>query len=75
MSKSVWVVAKRIWCDRVQGEVDLLEERVYPLEVLPDVSSPFQVRSRKCEKGVDCNLDGYRCRWSGLNPDYDPFAE
>lgn len=56
-------------------EAELLEERVYPADILPDVGAPYQVWARKCSLGVNCNLAGYACRWSFINPDYDPFAE
>ena len=75
MATVVWEVVDRIWCERVGQESDLLEERVYPDEVLPGAGRPFQARARKCAFGVECNLVGYRCRWSFTNPDYDPFAK
>ncbi len=75
MPTIIWEVTKKIWCDRVKKEVDLLEERVYPDEPVPDVGKPFQVLARKCPLGVECNLIGFACRWSGLNPNYDPFVE
>lgn len=75
MATKIWVKTDRIWCDRKKDEVDLLEERIYPDDVVPDPSVPYKVNARKCTEWLDCNLLGYACTWSGLNPDYDPFAD
>ena len=75
MPKIVWETTNKIWCDRTRQEVDLLEERIYPDEALPEVGLTFRVRARKCPLGLECNLEGFACRWSGLNPNYDPFVE
>jgi hypothetical protein len=74
MADSIWLVVDRVWCDRTQTAADLLEERVFPAEVLPDAKVPYQVRARKCSLGLECNLLGYTCRWSYTNPNYDPFG-
>ncbi|MBI4771241.1 MAG: hypothetical protein HY784_12740 [Chloroflexi bacterium] len=74
MSTVVWEVAKKIWCDAMRQEAELLEERVYPDERLLAVGAPYRVRARKCSLGIECNLAGYDCRWAATNPDYDPFA-
>jgi hypothetical protein len=75
MATVVWKTIKTIRCDRVGQEAELLEERVYFDDPLPDVGQPFRVRARKCSLGTECNLAHYACRWSYLNPDYDPFAD
>jgi hypothetical protein len=75
MATVVWEAVSRQWCDLMHQEADLLEERVYPADILPDVGRPYLVWARKCSLGVRCNLAGYTCRWSYLNPDYDPFVE
>jgi hypothetical protein len=75
MAAIVWEVVKKIQCDRLKEEADLLEERVYPDESVPDPARPYQVRARKCSLGMDCNLAGYTCVWAYNNPNYDPFAE
>jgi hypothetical protein len=59
----------------VGREAELLEERVYLDDPFPDVGQPFHVRARKCSLGADCNLAEYACRWSYINPNYDPFGE
>jgi hypothetical protein len=76
MATIMWQTLKDMHCDRVKQDVALVEERIYPADFIPYHGDPdYQVRSRRCTYGTDCNLAGYACRWSGLNPDYDPFAE
>lgn len=75
MSSQVWVKKESQFCFRVKQTVYLLEERVYPGNTIPDIGEPYQVRAQKCSAGLECNLVGMRCRWSGLNPTYDPFYE
>jgi hypothetical protein len=67
-------IVKTIRCDRLRQDADLVEERVYSPDPLPDVGRPYQVRACRCSSGDDCNLLGYACRWSYINPDHDPFA-
>lgn len=73
MATVEWVAVKRIWCDRIGKEAELMEQRVYPADHLSD-AEPYHIKARKCSWGMDCNLAGYRCRWSFLNPAYDPFG-
>jgi hypothetical protein len=75
MSTTVWEVIDTIRCDRTGEKAQLLEERVYAGDPVPDVGRPFHVRARKCSLGGECNLAGYACRWSYLNPNFDPFAD
>lgn len=74
MSDSIWLVVDRIWCDRMQAEAQLMEERVFADETLIGPNEPYQVRGRKCSFGLACNLIGYQCRYAMNNPNYDPFA-
>jgi hypothetical protein len=74
MAVMTWEVVGKTWCDRVKAEVELLEQRIYPGEVVPDPQAPFQVRARKCTCGLECNLAGFACQYSFTNPNYDPFA-
>jgi hypothetical protein len=73
MASQVEEVISRTWCGRVPEQAVLLEERVYPLDIMPDSALSYQVLARKCAFGQDCQLAGIPCRWSGLNPNYDPF--
>jgi hypothetical protein len=75
MASIVWKTVKKIHCDCVGQEAELLEERIYLDDPFPDVGQPFQVRARKCSLGMDCNLAAHACRWSYINPNYDPFEE
>jgi hypothetical protein len=75
MAKSSWVKTQKIYCERINQEVDLLEERIIPDNVLPNVGEPFQVRARTCSHWLDCNLSGAPCCYSGTNPSYDPFRD
>lgn len=73
MAKIVKTVIKEIYCDRLNRDVSLIEDRVYPSEVMPDAGVAFHSQARACSFGVECNRFGYACKWSGLNPNYDPF--
>ena len=75
MATKIWVKTNTIWCERRKEKVDLLEERIYPGDVIPDTGVDYQVNARKCTEAIDCNIIGMACAHSGLNPDYDPFLE
>jgi hypothetical protein len=76
MATVTWETAKELYCDRVKQRVALVEQRVYPADFMPYPGGlTYQVRSRRCSSGIECNVAGRQCRWSGLNPNYDPFAE
>jgi len=30
--------------------------------------------ARKCSSGLECNLNGFSCRWAYTNPNADPLA-
>jgi len=74
MAKAQWTKADEIWCDRVKGRAVLLEERIFPADVLPEGQAPYHVRARKCSLGLECNLVGYTCQYAFNNPNLDPFA-
>jgi hypothetical protein len=73
MSTTIWEKVDTLWCDHMQQPAELLEERVYPGEPMPDVGQPHQVKARKCSLAVQCNLAEYACRWAYTNPSLDPF--
>ena len=74
MAKVIKAVVKQIYCDRLNRDVSLVEDRAYPSEIMPDTAGyAFQTRARACNFGMECNRLGYACKWSGLNPNYDPF--
>jgi hypothetical protein len=73
MAFTKWVTTKTLWCERMQAEAALMEQRVYPSRTLPDFP-PHRVLAQKCSIGTECNLIGFPCKWAYNNPDYDPFA-
>lgn len=75
MSNTVWETIDTITCERTGAPAYLLEERVYLSDPLPDVGRPFRILARKCSMGGECNQIGYACRWSYLNPSFDPFDD
>ncbi|MBL8058891.1 MAG: hypothetical protein JNK29_19455 [Anaerolineales bacterium] len=75
MTQTVWEVVDSIKCERTGETAQLLEQRVYASDPLPDVGRPFKVLARKCSTGGECNLAGFPCRWSYINPTYDPFSD
>jgi hypothetical protein len=74
MSNLDWVIVGSVWCERLQQQAELLEQRLYPAEILPSAGAGYQVRARKCSHDIECNLSGYTCRWAFNNPNFDPFA-
>ena len=75
MAIIVWESVKKVRCDRLAQEAELLEERIYVEDLMPGVGRPYKVRARKCSLGMDCHLAGFSCRWAYTNPNYDPLAE
>jgi hypothetical protein len=73
-SNSKWVPIKKQWCDILQDEAELLEQRVYPSEVIPDMEG-YRVTGHKCTAAITCNLIGCQCQWSYTGPGTDRFAE
>jgi len=73
MSVTGWFTVKTTWCERAGRHARLLEQRVYPAEILPDTLG-YRVRARKCECAIDCNLSEFPCRWAYIRPEHDPFA-
>lgn len=75
MARIQWEIAQTIWCDRLQQDAYLLEQRIYPEDPIPDAGRPYQIKARMCSCGEQCNMIGYSCRWAFTNPHLDPFAE
>lgn len=74
MATQEWVAVTQEWCNLVEQEVQLLELRVYPADVLPD-TQPYRVAARKCSVDITCNMAGFPCKWAYTNPELDPFVE
>jgi hypothetical protein len=80
MATITTVVAATTFCGRAPAEPDerardaqLLEQRLYPADLLDTALSGFQRRARTCSLAADCRAEGVACRWTGLNPSVDPF--
>lgn len=73
MASSGWVVVKQGRCVRADREAQLLEQRVYPAEILPDPLG-YRVTAVRCDCDVACNLQGFPCRWAFTRPELDPFG-
>ena len=73
MATLIWQTVSTANCGRAEP-AQLLEERVYPADLLDVSSGAFQVRARTCDHAEECRAAGLPCRWTGLNPSFDPFA-
>jgi len=74
MTEKVWQTIKVHHCVRVNEEVYLEAQVVYPPESMPE--TPPRILAHRCSYGMECNLiDKPMCVWSGTNPMYDPFEE
>jgi hypothetical protein len=72
MATKAWQTVKVCYCPRVEREVSLEAEVVYPHDLLPD--QPGRVTAHRCSYGIYCNLDGKpACIWAGTNPLFNPF--
>ena len=73
MAATEWVVARELWCEQAGRQARVLEQRVYPAEILPDTVG-FRVTARRCDRDVACNLRGFPCCWAFTRPELDPFG-
>ena len=73
MSTSEWVLTRAAWCDRIGRKAKLMEWRVYPSEILPEIAG-YRILARRCDSAIDCNLRGFSCRWAFTGPELDPFG-
>ncbi len=72
MAYQAWVNTSTAWCERMKTDANMLERRVYPAEIMPDVPR-YQVKARKCSLGIACNLAGISCKWAFTELGSDPF--
>lgn len=73
MAEERWITVGKRWCEFRNEEAELLERRAFPSGILRFYQAP-RVLERKCSFAIECNMAGYPCKWSYINPDYDPFA-
>lgn len=74
MAYVTWQVTGVVNCRRAEP-AELLEERVYPSDFLFGAARTYRVRAHKCSQADACRDAGLPCRWTGFNPNYDPFVE
>lgn len=72
MAVHTWQVVAKVNCGRPKP-AELLQERVYPTGLLDNALGLFEVRAQRCSQADECLAEGLACRWTGLNPNYDPF--
>jgi hypothetical protein len=72
MAAEKWVTVSTKYCELIGLDVQLQERRVYPAEMMPDMSG-FRVIARKCSADLSCNLAGIPCQWAFTNPECDRF--
>lgn len=72
MTTTKWIVVDKKWCEYIQQEASIMEQRVYPSDLMPD-TEPYQVIARKCSANVACNLANMPCDWAFTNPKVDRF--
>lgn len=72
MAATNWVVVDKTWCERAGAEALLMEQRVYPAEILPDTTG-HRVIAHKCSCAPECILAEIPCRWSLKPTMFDPF--
>ncbi len=74
MGTKSWETLKVQYCVRSGMKVQFEAEVVHPAEWLPD--QPPRIVAHRCSHGSICMATGQgMCRWSGANPDYDPFMK
>lgn len=72
MTTTRWVVVDRKWCKYINQEATIMEQRIYPADLLPDTST-YKVIARKCSANVACNLAGVPCSYAFTNPGTDRY--
>ena len=74
MTVRTWQTVKVRYCKNAESKVALEAHIAYAPEHLPD--QPARVFAHRCSHGAQCMLlQKGSCRWSGANPNYDPFDE
>jgi hypothetical protein len=74
MAVLAWKVVAHVQCGQAEP-AELLEQRLYASDFLDDVNGAYQVRAQTCAQAEACREAGLRCRWTGQNPNYDPFKD
>ena len=53
MAATKWVVVNKTWCDRVDAEAVLMEQRVFPDDILPETLLLNRVIGREAYGAVE----------------------
>ncbi|MCZ7669395.1 MAG: hypothetical protein M5U34_20560 [Chloroflexi bacterium] len=72
MTTTKWVIVDKKWCEYIEMEATIMEQRLYPPDLLPD-SPSYRVISRKCSANIVCNLTGVPCAYAFTNPTTNRF--
>jgi hypothetical protein len=73
MTQKSWERVQKAHCERINEDVFLEAELVYPAEFLPDQQP--RVLAHRCSCAMECNQEARAaCTWAGTNPGYDPFS-
>ncbi|MFN2135368.1 MAG: hypothetical protein ACK2UK_05400 [Candidatus Promineifilaceae bacterium] len=67
MADVKWVKIEGRWCELINKDIEILEKRVYPSEVMPDTSA-YHILACRCTAAIDCNLAGIPCEHAYNNP-------
>lgn len=74
MAVTRWVVVGSQHCRIIDKDVELKEQRIYPLnDFLWMEDMEHKVRACTCSSAVECNMVGVSCRWAYTNPEAARF--
>jgi len=72
MAEKVWQAIRTYHCDRVNCDVELEAEAIYPADIMPDQAP--RLSAHRCSHAQECMMmEKITCTWAGSNPGYDPF--
>lgn len=63
MAQAEWIKLGTKNCSFVNGEVELLEKRVYPVGLMNKGGEEYRVLDRKCSAGYQCTHVEEPCVW------------
>ena len=74
MAAKQWVVVAAKHCEMIDKDVELKEQRVYPVnDILWMPGMGYQVRACTCSAAVECNMAGVPCRYAYDSSDIARF--
>ena len=63
MAKEEWTQLGVKFCHHVGEDVELMEKRVYPVNMLDGSGEKYRVMARKCSAGFQCTGMDDPCVW------------